>query len=399
VVKGTTTQCSTRKENSSHLGVESTRRRARECMFWPGMNNDIKLFIEKCDTCRTLECSQRKEPLMHSEPAIRPWQKICCDLFTLNNREYLLTIDYYSNCIEVDRLYKTTSSEVIHKLKAHCARHGIPDAIISDNGPQFTSKEFAEFMEKWSIEHYTSSPYHQQGNGKAEAGVKIAKNLMKKALKDNKDPYLALLDYRNTPNQTTGISPAQALFNRRAKTLLPSTQNLLKPNVPNPNTVKQIEKRMKAKTLYDKNTKTLPVLNEGDVVRMKPFSLTDKTWKKAVVQQRLDERSYVVQNEQGSYRRNRVDIKKTNEDFTMPQNQTFPIKQANILPHPMATKMDEKHENIKECQRVQKTQQTDENSNKTSSMNNASQPPTLRDRSHRKRCPPKYLNDYDVKAK
>lgn len=55
---------------------------------------------------------------------------------------------------------------------------------------------------------------------------------MKRALKSNSDPYLALLDFRNTPTQGMGTSPAQPLMSRRTKTLLPTKESLLEPEVP-----------------------------------------------------------------------------------------------------------------------------------------------------------------------
>ena len=63
-----------------------------------------------------------------------PWAKVGVDLFLLNNRDYLITVDYYSNFWEVDNLSSTESISVIRKLKAHFARYGIPDVVMSDNG-------------------------------------------------------------------------------------------------------------------------------------------------------------------------------------------------------------------------------------------------------------------------
>ena len=67
-------------------------------------------------------------------------------------------MDYFSNFAEVDSLSKTTSRAVIKKLKAHFACHGIPDVVVSDNGPQFSSEEFHGFSRDWEFTHITSSP-------------------------------------------------------------------------------------------------------------------------------------------------------------------------------------------------------------------------------------------------
>ena len=119
---------------------------------------------------------------------------------------------------------------MIRKLKAHFARYGIPDVVMSNNGPQFSSERFAKFAKTWEFQHDTSSPGHSQSNGKAESAVKTAKKLMKRAELSKGEIYLSFLDHRNTPNDS-GYSPAQCLMNRRTKTLLPVTSNLLKPEI------------------------------------------------------------------------------------------------------------------------------------------------------------------------
>ena len=69
----------------------------------------------------------------------RPWEKVGSDLFSWLNKDYLITVDYLSNYWEVDRLSELTSEEVIKKLKAHFARFGIPNALVTDNGSQYIS--------------------------------------------------------------------------------------------------------------------------------------------------------------------------------------------------------------------------------------------------------------------
>ena len=118
---------------------------------------------------------------MHDVPS-RPWAKLGADLSKFEGADYLATTDYFSNFVEVDRLKKTTSESVIRALKYQFARHGIPDVLITDNGPQFTLEKFRNFVEEWQFQHTTSSPGYPQSNGKAENAVKTVKNLMRKSL-------------------------------------------------------------------------------------------------------------------------------------------------------------------------------------------------------------------------
>ena len=70
-----------------------------------------------------------------------PWEKIGTDLFELHGKVYLLVVDYFSRYIEVQKMNGTTSKEVIVSLKALFSRHGIPAVLVSDNGPQYSSKK------------------------------------------------------------------------------------------------------------------------------------------------------------------------------------------------------------------------------------------------------------------
>ena len=222
------------KIHSSHMGAESCLRRARECIFWPGMNAEVKEMIAACETCRKYEKSQPNQPLMPLEIPSRPWERIGVDLFTFDNKDFLITVDYFSNFWEIDKLNNTLASTVILRLKSHFARYGCPDQVVSDNGPQFDCQEFRKFAEAWDFEHTPSSPGNSKANGKAESAVKTAKSLLRKALDSGKDPYMAILDYRNTPTQGMDSSPAQRLMNQRTKTLLPTSRMQLQPRLPYP---------------------------------------------------------------------------------------------------------------------------------------------------------------------
>ena len=103
------------------------------------MARDIEQFISKSGTCNAFGTEQQKETLISHEVPSRPWQKIGCDLFEYQRKDYFICVDYYSNYFEVDRLYKKTASKVIKTIKGHIAKHGLVDESISDNGPPFSS--------------------------------------------------------------------------------------------------------------------------------------------------------------------------------------------------------------------------------------------------------------------
>lgn len=159
------------------------------------MQADITQYIESCETCQMYENKQQKETLNPHEVPDRPWAKIGTDLCSFDGKDYLVTVDYFSNFGEIDFLETTKPKTVIRKLRALFARYGIPDTVISDNGPHFSCKEFEEFAKRWEFEHVTSSPTYPQSNDKAEQAVKTVKRLMKRARKNNEDIYLSILDF------------------------------------------------------------------------------------------------------------------------------------------------------------------------------------------------------------
>ena len=301
------------KLHRSHCGVHACQRRARDSLYWPSMNAQVKDFVSQCAVCRSMDNKQQKETLQSHQVPNRPWAKVAADLFVWNEKQYMVTVDYYSNFAEVDCLPKTTSGSIIKALKQHFARHGIPDTLITDNGPQFVSKKFRTFSKTWQFTHQTSSPNYPQSNGKAENTVRTVKRLFKKALKSGNDPMLALLDFRNTPSEMLNSSPAQRLFSRRTKGLIPITVELLQPELQHNVGDQLAATKAKQAAAYNRNARDLPPLTKGSTVRMQPFK-AHKDWGKATVTKVLPNRSYEVKTETGGeYRRNRRHLRMTKE--------------------------------------------------------------------------------------
>ena len=135
-------------------------------------NEFREVKIEKCDVCRTFDKQQQKETLVPHEVPDRPWAKVAVDLLSFKGRNYMhVCVDYYPSFLEMDALESIRSATVIRKLKLHFARHGIPETVISNNGPQFTTHEFQEFSRQWNFKHISSSPTYPQSNGKVEAAI------------------------------------------------------------------------------------------------------------------------------------------------------------------------------------------------------------------------------------
>ncbi|CAC5394818.1 unnamed protein product [Mytilus coruscus] len=84
------------KLHEGHLGIEKTRKLARDSIFWPGINAKITDFIAKCSVCLESRRSNTKEPMTESETPELPWMTVVTDIFYWNKNNYLIIVDYYS---------------------------------------------------------------------------------------------------------------------------------------------------------------------------------------------------------------------------------------------------------------------------------------------------------------
>ncbi|UYV84741.1 K02A2.6-like, partial [Cordylochernes scorpioides] len=292
------------KLHQGHFGINKCRSRAKESVWWLGISQEIERMVSSCTKCLK-ERKPKHEPLMPSEFPIRPWQKVGMDLFYLNGRWYLIVCDYYSRYPEISLLQNLTAQEVIGRLKSIFARHGTPETVRSDNGPQFQKvlgSEFSKFSKEWSFKHITSSPKFPQSNGFIEA---IIKNI-KQSFKKEEDCYLTLQAYRTMPLES-GYSPAELLMGRRLRTSVPAIESSLMPRYLDSETLQEREKRrvINQKRLYDKrhDVHSLPPLQQGDSVWVR-----DQRVKGKVLHKSEEPRSYWVQTPQGKVRRNRLHL-------------------------------------------------------------------------------------------
>ena len=129
--------------HESHQGIAKCRDRAAMAVWWPGLSKGIKELVEGCDSCRENRPTNGQHPLCPIELPERPWEVLGTDLFEFKKKTYIVLVDYYSRWIEVKQLTpQATTTNVISRLKSAFISFGIPEVIISDNGPQFASREF-----------------------------------------------------------------------------------------------------------------------------------------------------------------------------------------------------------------------------------------------------------------
>ncbi|XP_065941318.1 retrovirus-related Pol polyprotein from transposon 297 [Magallana gigas] len=300
------------KLHEPHLGIVKTKQRARNIIFWPNMNFDIEQLIQSCGVCNSFRKSNIKQPLIPHEIPNTPWTKVGADIFHFKGKDYLLLVDYYSKYPDIIPLPDLRARSTIAACKTVFARNGIPLELFSDNGPQFSCHEFKCFASDWEFAHRTSSPRYPRSNGQAERCIQTIKNLLKKAEESNSDPNIALLEYRNTPIDGIGKSPAQLLMNRSLRSKIPTTRTWLEPKPLESQLSKLQLRQMKQKYFHDRTCSKLPHIEEREIIRMQ--NPENRNWEPGVIQQNLGNRSYSILNQHGrALRRNRSQILKSRE--------------------------------------------------------------------------------------
>lgn len=223
--------------HEGHKGVTKFRERAKQELWWPGISRQMEDQVRQCCKCTELKINTRQPDTQWSSG----------QTVTLS-RPYMIVVDYFSKFIEVNYLASLTSHETIRALKSMFARHGIPEVVRSDNGPQYDSAGFTKFAKDWEFEHVTSSSRYAQSNGEAERAVQTAKNLLQK----EDGPVKALLVYRSTPLQG-GKRPSELLFGHHIRRIPPCILASLQPSWPGIEDWKQEESGLetKQKLYYD----------------------------------------------------------------------------------------------------------------------------------------------------
>ena len=196
----------------SHCGFVKTKHLAKELYYWPNMVPAIKSFIGSCPECTRLQASRPQEPILSSS-ALYPMEFVGVDLFQAAGVHFLVLVDRFSGFPLVHKLRSLSTSSVTSALLNWFLLFGFPKRLRSDGGPQFRS-EFSDFCSSFGIEKETSSPYHAQSNGLAEAAVKQTKRLLKKCNFHFPTFQHRLLHWRNIP-RADGFSPAQMFFGFR----------------------------------------------------------------------------------------------------------------------------------------------------------------------------------------
>jgi hypothetical protein len=182
---------------------------ARSFVWWPGLDQDIEDVVRHWESCRRVQNSPKEVPLLLWPWATHPWQRVHMDYLEIKGQQFLLVVDSHSKWLEVFPMQSTTASATITQVRSLFSRFGLPDEVVTDNGPQFSAEEFKSFLRDNHVKHTLCPPYHPASNGLAEKHVQTFKRMYVKH--DRSLPLQHKVDdvlfhYQNIPHTTTGKS-------------------------------------------------------------------------------------------------------------------------------------------------------------------------------------------------
>ena len=163
-----------------HMGISCMKSLARSFVWWPGMDKEIEDKARHCSTCQYNQNNLVSAPVHSWEYPASPWERLHVDFAgPFMGKMFFVVVDAFSKWIEVEAMNSSTAAATVKCLRKIYATHGLPQVVVSDNGPAFIRKEFKEFLKSNGIRHVLAAPYHPASNGQAERMVRTFKESMK----------------------------------------------------------------------------------------------------------------------------------------------------------------------------------------------------------------------------
>lgn len=229
----------------------------------------------------------------------------------------MVDCDARTKWLEAIRIGLITADATIEALRTIWATHGLPEQIVSDNGPPYSSAAFNQYCQSRGITHTTIAPYKPQSNGCAERAVRTFKEGVKRmqdeGFKQNNAVRQFLLRYRVTPHPATGLSPAEMMFQRRIRTLLDVSHP--NPNLQKGEEKKEVQKRYMERTKrnYDHGKIKEKRFGIGDNIYARNYAEGNK-WVPGRITQQIGRAMFLVKTERGTWKRHLDQLKRNVSD-------------------------------------------------------------------------------------
>jgi transposase InsO family protein len=258
-----------------HPGMTTMKRTLRSVVWWPGMDADIESYVKRCLGCTIMARNDPPEPMIRTVLPEEPWEYLAIDFFSPDSLgvKLLVVVDYYSRAVFAPVMHKTDAEQTCKQLENLFMTYGYPEMMRADNGPPYASKQFSDWCLRRGIELVHSVPLAPWMNGEVESqmrGIRKAltiANSLKENWRDELRNYL--FGYNHRVHTVTGQKPADLLFSRKVRDLLPHLADGDIDKGPLDDSVRDrdtIAKFLSGKSMNNRRKAKSSTLAEGDLV-------------------------------------------------------------------------------------------------------------------------------------
>ena len=322
--------------HQDHPGITRMKSVARSYMWWPGLDKAIENLAKSCSSCLAVKHAPAVAPLQPWVWPDQPWKRVHLDFAgPFQGSMFLVAVDAHSKWPEVHLMKETTAAKTLDVLRVMFSAHGLPEQLVTDNGPQFVAEEFATFAKLNGIKHIRCAPYHPASNGLAERFVQSLKMALKASVNSGyslqRRVLNFLLNYRSTPHATTSVSPSSLFLHRQIRTRL----DLLRPNCES----HVRDKQSQQKSQHDQRAHDRQFFVGQTVMARNLRPGAD--WVPAVVVERLGPLSYLVETSDKLLWKRHIDllreleVRNRDSEFQEPDAPDLDVPNGDSLAPPL----------------------------------------------------------------
>jgi hypothetical protein len=218
-----------------HPGSTKMYQDLKKIYWWSGMKRDIAEYVARCSTCQQVK-AEHQRPAGPLQPLSIPewkWDQIGMDFVVGLPRA---PSGQDAIWVIVDRLTKSAHfipyriNDSMQKMAELYIReivrlHGVPNSIVSDRDPRFTSKFWGRLQDAMGTRLNFSTAYHPQTDGQSERTIRILEDMLRLCVLDFKGNWINFLPlvefaYNNSFQATIGMAPYEALYGRKCRSPL-----------------------------------------------------------------------------------------------------------------------------------------------------------------------------------
>ena len=202
----------------------------KEDFWWPSMRSDVRAWCRDCLVCATTRCVPNYKAPLTPIPTTSIFSRMHVDFLELQltesgNSSVVVFIDAFSKYCEAFPLENHTSLTLAKVFVTQIlCRHGAPQSVMSDRGPEFLSDLFQSVLEVLGVKQLNTAGWHSQSNGQAENMIRTITSMLRKTV-ENKNQWdeqlpFVVLAYNTQKHASAKFSPYEIVYGRQAR--LPS---------------------------------------------------------------------------------------------------------------------------------------------------------------------------------